>query len=51
MLYLLILWTVIAVSSAHLLLKRGLISIGHLPSVTGDFVPFLRMGIVYPHLY
>jgi drug/metabolite transporter (DMT)-like permease len=40
MLYLLILWTVIAVSSAHLLLKRGLISIGHLPSVAGDFVPF-----------
>ncbi len=40
MLYLLISWTVIAVSSAHLLLKKGLASIGHLPSTSGEFIPF-----------
>jgi uncharacterized membrane protein len=40
MLYLLISWTVIAVSSAHLLLRKGLVAIGHLPSSLGDLVPY-----------
>ncbi len=40
MLYLLISWTVVAVSSAHLLLRKGLVSIGHLPSTSADFIPY-----------
>jgi multidrug transporter EmrE-like cation transporter len=40
MLYLLISWTVVAVSSAHLLLRKGLVSIGHLPSTSGEFIPY-----------
>lgn len=40
MLYLLISLTVVAISSAQLLLRKGLVSIGHLPSALGDFIPF-----------
>ena len=41
MLYLLISVSVIAVSGAHLLLKKGLLSIGQLPSSLGDCIPFI----------
>lgn len=41
MLYLLISVTVIAVTGVHLLLKKGLLTIGHLPSGPGEWIPFI----------